>query len=157
MAKLFALFNVLAGGASIAGLCLTLQFGYRNYGLLSIFVLTALMSTYVLFVPANKIEQNVRSKIERYLSPDGGALAIQRGEIELDMSSIKDVEFDLPFVSEPKVELIFKSGSQRVLANIDTTATPHAAKFRPKQIISSSDRATFTWVARGRPLEKQSD
>jgi len=155
LAKFVAVFNVVAGGASIAGLYLTFHSGYKNYGMLAIFGLTAAMSAYVLFVPDTRVEQNVRSKIERYLAPDGsGELVFQRGEIELDTSTLKQIEFNLPFVAPPEIELIFRSGSENVGPNVVTKATANAAAFSPRIVTYSSDRAVFTWLAKGTPLKR---
>jgi hypothetical protein len=155
MVKFLAILNLAAGGASIAGLYLALHLGHGSFALSVIFAVALVGAAYVLFVPGNKLERNLRSKVENYESRGHpGRLVIQRGEVEIDTSGDQAIEFHEPFAERPNVELIFKSGSRAVEPKV-WVVTEHQATFRPKAISWPAQRALFTWVARGNPLPKK--
>ncbi len=166
MAKFLAVFNVVAAGASIAGLYLVIrpdlipsQSYYKNLIILFIFAVTILMSTYVLFVPDNPIERNVRSKMQLYYINSGSTwgsvekIGIQTGTVELDRAHEATVKFHPPYIDAPDVELIFESGDDTVKGGA-AKVTPHQAIFSTGERIYSSEKAVFTWIARGKPLNR---
>jgi hypothetical protein len=149
MARLLTIFNLLAGAASIAGLYVSLALGYTSYALATIFVLTLVMSLYVLAVPGTPLERNVQSKIVRFTLPAGPEeVAIQRGEFSLDSWGPTAVEFYEPFVHAPEVEVIATAGSRGVIPS-PVQVTPHHVVFRRESVSAPAERETFRWVARG--------
>ena len=58
MAKLVAVFNLVAGAASIGGLWVSIQLGNANGSIVAIFAVALLLSIYVLLVPANQLQWN---------------------------------------------------------------------------------------------------
>ena len=161
MFKLLTVFNVLAGGASIAGLFLAVRPGDIGYGLVSIFAVTLVLTLYVLLVPGNRLERNVRSKVESY-EPigDSGNLVIQRGEVVIETAGGSPaVEFHEPFAEPPKVELIFVEGfveGYNAPNSEIVRVTEHQFVFGRSPDIWPRKKARFTWVARGIPLKKRS-
>jgi hypothetical protein len=155
--KLLTVLNILAGGASIAGFILTFRRGDFDFTLGSIFAFTLALVFYVLFVPGNRLERNVRAKVELY-DPIGDweNLIIQRGEIEIETDgSSTSVEFYEPFAEPPKVELIFIKGNQQLKSEIALVTNHqfvlgHSVNRWPKE------KAFYKWVASGFPLKKRS-
>lgn len=81
MPKILTIFNLVAGGASIAGLYVSLFTQNHSWILLVFFVITAALCAYVLFVPGNPLETNVENKLINYKSiPNSNQIAIQKDD-----------------------------------------------------------------------------
>ena len=156
IALAIAVFNVIAGGASMAGLYITASSDDISLVTGGIFILTIILSAYILFVPYNPIEFNIREKLQHYMSPDGsGTMTKLLGTFQPKGHAPVDIPFPYPFESKPEVELMQiteSSFSRYELGDI----TPH--KFSLKPIgLTSFDRPCYRWVATGKLLRKAAD
>ena len=118
--KSLAIFNVVAGGASIAGFVLTAttNLPHAHLVLEIVFGISLLLSLYVLLVPETPLEKNVRSKIERYSLPVQGSkpetVEIQRGDFSIIGFGPVSVEFESSFSTAPDVEIINLGARPRI-------------------------------------------
>ncbi|WP_313101932.1 hypothetical protein [Stutzerimonas nitrititolerans] len=158
MAKFFALFNIIASAASIAGFFLAIQLANRNIWIAAAFAIAFLMCCYVLFVPSTKIENNVAGKLRHFRTHGGGSPSTeQTGEFSISAAGPTRIKFHTPFSSPPAVEAIHlpgKSGPLPTTLNVTVTG----AEFRFHSYSTGSSR-TFQWVAFGdalEPLEERS-
>lgn len=149
MGKLLAVFNVIAGGASIVGLYITAFTDYRSWVLAVIFAVTAIFVGYVLFVPGNRIEANVSEKLKHYHAPDGnGLLTKVQDEFDIGAFETKEVPFPHPFTFAPQVELIKLSGPTEIHLVVKEI-TPHKLVVRHARLAITSGRAKYRWIATG--------
>src|SRR4051812_45008211 len=113
MIKLLTIFNIIAGTSSILGVVAVyvvtptaLPYAFT----LPLYIVTLIFSVYVLFVPGSKPEQNVRSKLQRYINPEDADptkdLSIQRGEFTVTGFNPVSAEFDGAFKPPPAVEIV---------------------------------------------------
>ena len=156
MARLLATFNVIAGGASIAGLYATLVTPYDLTWLIALFALTAAFCAYVLFVPGNQVERNVASKLKHYRYPKSGdTVAIQQGEFTIEQNNLLPIPFPHPFAASPAVELI-KLGGHREASVSVAAVTPHKFEIESNSLMLSHYRPKYRWVAKGTLLDEVS-
>lgn len=143
------MFNVVAGGASIAGLYITAFTAYRSWILVCLFLLTAVFVAYVLFVPANRIEANVSGKLQNYQSPDGlGTVTKLHDEFVVEGLSWKEIPFPFPFKEVPHVELIKLSGPGSVRHSVsEITVHKFVVAAHPQTL--SNVEARYRWIATG--------
>ena len=100
-AKVLAIFNLLAGAASLAGLWLILPSDSVHPALIAIFAVTLLLVLYVLLVPGSAVEQNVAAKLERFRKEETGeGLVVQRGTFTIREYGPVTVEFYQPFARD---------------------------------------------------------
>jgi hypothetical protein len=103
--KFLTIFSLVAGAASITGLCVTLH-GYSGYAFAIVFGIALLASIYVLFVPDTTLERNVGFKVARFSLPSSSdEILIQRGEVSIGYGPTA-VEFNEPFAERPTVEIV---------------------------------------------------
>ena len=156
-ARLLTLFNLLAGGASMAGLWISLQIGYTGAALLMISLITLFVTGYVLFVPGTSFEQNVRSKTEVYSVPanvDAAELHMQRGEVAIQWAHPKAVRFPAPFAEPPHVEIIDTNG--HLCVPVPEKITIHQFVAAPPYTLSDASKVcVYEWVAEGRLLSRK--
>jgi len=153
VAKFLTVFNLVAGGASIGGLYVTLALEYQTSVIAIVFLIVAIICGYVLLVPNTFLERNVRSKLERYRDPrDGSEILIQRGTFSIEGSGSVAVEFPQPFADRPTVEVIRDRG-KGVPPGVENV-TSHQAVFRRSL---GEGRQVFSWVARGVALQRLPD
>ncbi|MEZ4396507.1 MAG: hypothetical protein R3C71_06335 [Candidatus Krumholzibacteriia bacterium] len=148
MAKFLTIFNLVAGTASIGGLLVALSVEQFQAAMWILFAFVFSMSAYVLLVPTNPLERNVRAKLERYRHPDGsGAVTIQRGKLTIRSFEPVGVEFCVPFAEPPEVELISNRKASHSPPEI-TSVFRHQAVFQ-YSVSAPGDPQEFSWVARG--------
>lgn len=154
MARLLAIFNVIAGGASIAGLYVTLFTNYDSGVLIALFALTAVFCAYVLFVPGNRVERNVASKLKHYRYPKSGdTVSIQQGEFTIEQNNLLPIPFPHPFAAPPAVELIKLDGHRAAAVSV-ATVTPHKFEIESASQILSYYRPKYRWIAKGTILNE---
>lgn len=160
MAKLLAVFNILAGAASLIGLVVQYTSSSSNWPtaiLLPLYLVTLVLCIYVLFVPGNSIEKNVRSKVELYRDKGEttfeGNVMIQRGTVTF-FGGKATIEFERPFKGKPEVTIINNKERGFAGPNIQlVSVNGQVAVFR--QVYSHNLLPTrYKWVARGEPLYK---
>jgi hypothetical protein len=84
MPKLLALFNIVTGAASVAGLWVSLDRDQTPMAIAVMFVITMVLAAYVLFVPANLITENVAAKFTLFRNKaTGDELLLQRGTVAI--------------------------------------------------------------------------
>jgi hypothetical protein len=149
LGRLLAVFNIVAGGASIVGLYITAFTDYRSWILAVLFLVTAVFVAYVLFVPGNRIEANVSAKLQNYQSPDGfGTVTKLHDEFVVGGLSWKEIPFPYPFKVVPQVELIKLSGPGSVSHSVsEITVHKFVIVAHPKTL--SSEEARYRWIATG--------
>lgn len=154
--KSLAVFNIIAGASSIAGLVVAWQakLPRANLILTVVFVFSLILSLYVLLVPGTKIEENVRSKIERYHHPNRPeAIALQRGEIVLEGLEPKSVEFEIPFSTAPEIEFVNQPGND--VEAVLVSKTPYQFTARKASTSYSTHGLTYRWIAHGELLIRE--
>jgi hypothetical protein len=157
LGRLFAVFNVLAGGASIAGLYITAFTDYNSWILAVVFLATAVFVGYVLFIPGNRITANVTAKLQKYQSPDGlGTVTMLRDEFVVAGYSWKEIPFPHPFKEPPQVELVKLSGSSYVAHSV-AEVTVHKFVVVAHPETQSTGDAQYRWIAMGTLLSPVKD
>jgi hypothetical protein len=152
MAKLIAVFGIFASAASIAGFFLALQFESRNELAAVAFVLALGMILYVLTVPANRVERNVKSRLQHFKNPAGDRTStVQRGEFSIADGGPTRIEFHQPFNSLPCVEVVHTPGRSGKLPTV-SNISEIGAEFHFHSYTSGFAK-TFVWVAHGDALE----
>ena len=81
-------FNLFAGGASFGGLIISYGFSEKNSALIIIFMICLAISIYVLVIPENRLERNVRTRIRKFFFPFENEdfpdhFLLQRGDFEI--------------------------------------------------------------------------
>jgi hypothetical protein len=161
MIKLLTIFNLLAGGASIAGLYVSVT-GPADprvtYALVGVFGVALALSAYVLLIPGTQLEQNVGSKLLRYRAPSSvgpdADLVIQRGEFTISGWGPVAIEFHEPFVVPPRVEVINYRGYTTVTPSVVQLTEQHAV-FKRENPLAPGQAENYRWAARGICLEKR--
>ncbi|MCW5649572.1 MAG: hypothetical protein KIS62_07505 [Ramlibacter sp.] len=155
MGRLLAVFNVIAGGASIVGLYITAFTDYRSWILAVIFAVTAVFVGYVLFVPGNRLEANVSAKLQNYEAPNGdGIITKLHDEFVIGgFGEWKEIPFPHPFKEPPEVELIKLAGPGSIVLAVHEV-TPHKLVVANAREARTTERATYRWVATGKLLPK---
>lgn len=149
MGRLLAVFNVIAGGASIVGLYITAFTEYRSWILAVIFAVTAIFVAYVLFVPGNRIEANVTAKLQTYQAPDGlGTVVKLHDEFSVGGYAWREIPFPHPFKEPPHVELIKLSGPGSVAHSV-SQVTVHKFVVTAHPNARTIEAATYRWIATG--------
>lgn len=146
MAKFLTIFNIFAGGASIAGVIysLTTKIDYLFY---IPFIVTLLLSIYVLLVPNTFLERNVKSKIRVFNEKVKPQLIDQSGEFSIRTQGTATIEFPKPFSSIPEIEIInFKNN--RYIPNIDKV-TIYQVTLIDSSINFLGEVQTYKWIAKG--------
>ena len=151
MAKLLAVFNLIASAVSIIGFAFFLQMERTHPVVIVTFVVTVLLTVYVLFVPGNPIERNVAAKLEVFRAGDGGSeLLVQRGTFDIQGVGPATVEFYQPFADEPKVEVLHYKPSNEGRPYVSKVTNVHVEFSRMSYGGGTPNR--FSWVARGKPM-----
>ena len=151
MAKLLAVFNLIAGAASIIGLAVSLQMERTHPLVVGTFIVTLALTAYVLFVPGNPIERNVGAKLEVFRDGDGGSeLLVQRGTFNIQEYGPATVEFYQPFADVPKVEVLHYKPSNEQRPYVSTVTNVHVEFSRASYGGKTPNR--FSWIARGKPM-----
>jgi hypothetical protein len=165
MAKLLALFNILAGTASIAGLYLTMvtKAGnnvpevatYDHRVLLLLFIVTLGFCAYVLFVPGNRIERNVGAKLKHFRYPQSGdTVAFQEDEFTYKSGAMLPIQFPHPFAAPPTIELIKIGGHPNFELKV-IKVTPHHFEIECTcEIYSAHGPDRYRWIAKGKLLDE---
>jgi hypothetical protein len=155
LGRLLAVFNVVAGGASIVGLYITAFTDYRSWVLAVIFVTTAVLAGYVLFVPGNRLEANVRAKLQNYEAPEGNGIITKLHDdfVIGGFGEWKEIPFPYPFREPPEVELIKLSGPGEIVLAVHEV-TRHKVVVSNARPAVTAERATYRWVATGTLLSR---
>jgi hypothetical protein len=165
LALSLAVFNIVACAASIAGLYLALvtvaghtvpAFGeYDQRVLVILFVVTLVFSVYVLFVPANPIERNVRAKLKHYKYPlSGTVVSLQGDEFTHKPEAMLPIPFPHPFAAPPKVELIQIGGDPKYKVDVGNITTFQFEVVCMQQIMSLLGPGRYRWIATGTLLDE---
>jgi hypothetical protein len=123
-----------------------------------IFSVAALFSCYILFVPGNKIYENVESKIRYYSVTSKNDVLIQEGNFSFSGSGPYTIQFNEPYLERPKVHILNPN-------NYDESEIPRMEKatnqfFEVKRYGSSGLEFVptflqeYKWIAQGKPLKK---
>ena len=158
MATFLAIFSVLSGTASFLGLVHVLvgeeKLKFKNLTIVS-FSVAALVSTYILFVPGTYFENQVNSKIQRYSKENAKSILIQEGDFSFGGIKEYAVKFPEPYDKEPTVEIINVNGYKHAPYIIKTTPFQFIVKRSAEgfSLVPQSFQS-FTWAARGTPLDK---
>jgi len=153
MAKFLAVFNVVAGGASVIGLYVTLLTPYNSTVLAVLFALTLALCVYVLFVPGNRLESNVESHMRTFREPGtGNVVAVQRGEFKTKGRDIFPVEFPQPFTEPPTVELVKLGGHEDVRLRVRRVTELMFEVENPTMVLSHYE-SKYRWLAKGSVLQ----
>ena len=151
MAKALAIFNIIAGGCSIAGLILATQIERPNYLIAGVLIASLALSFYVLFFPANKILMNVESKIRYFKNSSTGETSeVQRGEFVISGGGPTRIEFNQPYATPPSFEVVHAPGKSGALPNIKDVSELGASIYFHSYSTGLSKR--FIWIAHGEPL-----
>jgi hypothetical protein len=161
------LLTIISGVSSILG------FAYIFFGKVTfyfkilcmvIFVISIFWSIYVLLVPGSSTESNVASKFEYFRFPSvekqSETLLIQRGKFTFSGTGPISIEFPLPFLNPPEVEVInFKGYDSGIIPRLEkVTANQVVVGLQYKHLqgfpITPVQSIEFRWVARGIPLEE---
>jgi len=154
MTKSITIFSIISNSASIAGLYFAItdknQFSYYYVFYIILFVLTFGLSFYVLFIPNNKVIQNVRNKIRKY-SPIVGEddLVDQRGEFVIKEMGPVTIEFDIPFTEPPKVEIINTNSYTEDIPSVDEI-TRYKVSFKRNSYTHGSGNKIYNFIAHGK-------
>jgi hypothetical protein len=153
MSKIFALFNIFAGCASLLGLIITIHNSYLDILKPPLYVLTAVLSFYVLFVPNNRVQKNVDDKLRVYRHPERTEekLYVQKGVFEIDGGQTMSVEFPLPFANPPKVHIISNQNAKAYPPIIEEVTRYDVSFYCDSGLATIKQR--FTWVAEGKLLQ----
>jgi hypothetical protein len=168
MNKLITLVSVIGSVASVLGLYLQYhgpdpeqakQAWSIAYGI------TGVLTMYVLFVPGNRLEENVESKItddvrtyQDPTSPDG-TLCVQEGELTIKSYGPLSVKFTSPFQAPPEVEIVNDGGeaSELVPAVSEVTRFQFVVTRRQCNVYRATGLPfpdKFKWVATGTIMQK---
>ena len=149
MAQVLVIFNLLAGCSSIVGLYVTLFTDYQSWVLVALFGITGFLVIYVLLVPENRLESNVRAKLIHYQNPAGrGHFSLQQGEFMVQADELNAIAFPRPFASPPSVELLQLGGSVDNVLEVQE-ATQHQLRLRYRSKSKNGDRTFYRWIAKG--------
>ncbi|MFN1535708.1 hypothetical protein [Vibrio jasicida] len=156
MSTFLAIFNVIAGMASILGLFYIFMsedrvkfkpVAYIGFGI------ALLISGYILFVPGSYFENSVKSKVLTYSKEESDSILVQRGEVSFGGLREYEVMFPEPFKSTPEVEMVNVNGYDH--GPYIQSATPFKIVLKRSSsgptLIPESFQ-TFIWVARGEPM-----
>ena len=165
MATFLTIFTIITGIASLLGFAFVffgaVTTGYNRLCAWSL-VVAALWSVYILFVPNTAVEANVAGKIAYYKTPvierESAVLVLQRGEISFSGFGPRSVEFPLPFLTPPRVEVINTNGYGEDNVPRVKEVTAHQVTFARSSsggIGMPEGLQVYRWVARGTPLEMQ--
>ncbi len=168
MVTALVIFTIFAGLASLLG------FGFVFFGKVTLrykilcaigFAIAAVWSGYVLIVPDSATERNVASKLSYYRFPNiekkNQTLLIQRGAFTLSGLSSMSIEFSLPFLDPPEIEVINFRGYDPGEVPVIERATAHQFVVGLQHMLAKGfplaiEDREFRWVARGIPLEELS-
>jgi hypothetical protein len=154
LGRLLAVFNVIAGGASIIGLYITAYTDYKSWVIGLIFAITIIFVAYVLFVPSNRIEANVSAKLQRFQSPNGiGTVTKVQDEFLVRGNERKEIPFPHPFKEVPQVELIKLSRDEWVAHSV-SNITVHKFVVIANSSLFSSREVRYRWIATGTLLPR---
>lgn len=166
MNKLITILSIIGSIASALGLYLQ-HYGPEQAKLAwsLAYWITFALTIYVLFVPGNKLETNVESKVsdsvKRYADPTapGNAICVQHGELTISSSGPLSVKFDVPFTSPPEVEIVNEEGIEGhyVPAVSEVTRFQFVVTRRGCRFYSgSNDRYPdkFKWIATGSVMQE---
>ena len=162
------IFTIISGFASLLGFTF-IFFGkvtLRYKTLCAIgFALAAVWAGYVLIVPESATERNLASKIAYYRFPSvekkNQTLLIQRGSFTLSGLSSMSIEFPLPFLDPPEIEIINFRGYDPGEIPVIERLTAHQFEIGLQHMLAlgfppAVQNREFRWVARGIPLEELS-
>ncbi|MCP3940109.1 MAG: hypothetical protein GY710_01320 [Desulfobacteraceae bacterium] len=161
MATFLAIFSVLSGTASILGLIHILkgeaQIEFKKITI-GAFIITGILSLYILFIPGTYFENSVNSKIQRYSKEATNSILIQQGDFSFGGMKSYAVKFPEPFNKAPKVEIINENGYNYAPYVEKTTQFQVVFKRSsddPSWIIPQSFQ-NYIWIAKGEPLSQYS-
>ncbi|MBD3341541.1 MAG: hypothetical protein GF353_20725 [Candidatus Lokiarchaeota archaeon] len=158
MTTFLTIFNLFSGTASIVGFAyvFTKKNKERFIKICKIaFVITTILSIYVLFVPGNYFKNNVNSKIHYYSLKQANDTLIQEGSFSFSGFGPYAIKFHKPFAEKPEVEIINVNGYSHEPSV--SQITEHKVVFKryssgPSLIPDSFQK--YIWVAKGKPYSK---
>jgi hypothetical protein len=153
--KTITIISIFGGIASILGLIgsIITAKSIAWYEILG-FAICLLLSIFVLLVPENIFEKNIKSKIRVY-DPDATPIVgDQMGKFTIYDTTSLEIEFEIPFTEIPSVQIINFEGHARDLIPTVSNVTIYKATVSRKD--STPWGKKFKWVARGKIIMPKS-
>lgn len=161
MESVISVLSIISCAASLGGLII--QFfgkkGKIRIILILIFIAAVGFSFYVLFIPGNRVMENVESKIRYYSKTHKDDVLVQESSFSFSGKGPYSIQFDEPYLEKPdKLYILNPHGYDELEVPKVSKVTNHY--FEVERRGSSGTTITprflqkFKWLAEGRPLTK---